>query len=374
MLRPTRAIIDLNALEQNVRGIKAELYPQTLLLAVVKADSYGHGAPQIARRALESGANWLGVALPEEGAQLRQAGLTAPILVLGAILPGSVDDVLDNDLRQTVFTSEQVQALEERADFAGKSVKIHVKIDTGMNRLGVKTSEELDQLLDTIAACPHVELEGVFTHFCTSDERDKEFTREQVSRFEGAVERIRARGYHPLLHAANSASAIELVEYQYDMVRAGIALYGCYPSEEVSRDVKLTPVMRLVSAVMHVKTIKAGETVSYNRTFQAPQDMRVATVPVGYGDGYKRLLSNRGEMLVRGKRAKIIGRICMDQTMIDVTDIEDVQVGDEVVLIGSQGQECIAAEEVAKWSETISYEVLCSLSDRIPRIYVDGTN
>jgi len=248
-------------------------------------------------------------------------------------------------------------------------------VDTGMNRVGVHKPKRLGDVLERIAQCRNLELEGMFTHFATSDEADKTFTRLQNERFLEAVRAAEEKGFSSLLlHAANSAAILDLPETHHDMVRAGIAMYGCYPSEEVRRAVPLYPVMSWKTVILHVKKIPAGETVSYGRTFTTRRDSFIATIPIGYGDGYKRLLSNCAHVLVRGKKAPVIGRVCMDQTLIDVTDIPDILPGDEVVLLGSQGDEAVTADEMGAWAKTISYEILLSVSQRVPRLYKGGAD
>ncbi|MFZ5974300.1 MAG: alanine racemase [Bacillota bacterium] len=374
-IRRTHVVIDLDSFSQNVRNLKSCIGPKTLLMAVIKADGYGHGALEIAHTALQSGADWLGVATPDEGGQLREAGITAPILVLSGAMEQGMNTVVKYDLRLTVFNIGGLWRLDEEAKRQGKHVKVHLKVDTGMNRVGVHKPKRLNDVLSRIEQCANLELEGVFTHFATSDDADKTFTLLQNQRFQDTVRVMEEKGHTSLLmHAANSAAILDLPETHYDMVRAGIAMYGCYPSAEVQKTVPLYPVMKWKTVILHVKKIPAGETVSYGRTFTTERDTFVATIPVGYGDGYKRLLSNRAHVLVRGEKAPVIGRVCMDQTMIDVTDIPDVLPGDEVVLLGRQGNESVTADQMAEWAETISYEILLSVSQRVPRVYKGGGN
>lgn len=373
--RRTHVVIDLDNFSQNVKNLKSLLRPETRLMAVIKADAYGHGAVEIARTALNSGATWLGVATPDEGRQLREAGIDAPILVLSGAMEQGMSIVVQNDLRLTVFNLGGLWRLDEEAARQGKRVKIHLKVDTGMNRVGVHKPKRLDDVLERIGQCRNLELEGMFTHFATSDEADKTFTRLQNERFLEAARAAEEKGFSSLLlHAANSAAILDLPETHHDMVRAGIAMYGCYPSEEVRRTVPLYPVMSWKTVILHVKKIPAGETVSYGRTFTTRRDSFIATIPIGYGDGYKRLLSNCAHVLVRGKKAPVIGRVCMDQTLIDVTDIPDILPGDEVVLLGSQGDQSVTADEMGAWAKTISYEILLSVSQRVPRLYKGGAD
>ena len=374
-IRRTHVIIDLNCFARNVANLKNSLRPGTMLMAVIKADGYGHGAVETARTALSSGAEWLGVATPDEGRELREAGIAAPVLVLSGAMEQGMRTVVKYDLRLTVFNLGGLWRLDDEAKRQGKRVKVHLKVDTGMNRVGVHKPKRLDDVLERIRACTNLELEGVFTHFAASDEADKAFTLLQDRRFRETVKAIKEKGHSSLLlHAANSAAILDLPETHHDMVRAGIAMYGYYPSDAVQKKVPLSPVMKWKTVVLHVKKIPAGEPVSYGRTFTTSRDTFVATIPVGYGDGYKRLLSNRAYVLVRGKKAPVIGRVCMDQTMIDVTDITDILPGDEVVLLGRQGDESVTADQMAEWAETISYEILLSVSQRVPRVYKGGVN
>jgi len=340
-------------------------------MAVVKADAYGHGSVPFAKIALKSGANCLGIAIPEEGKRLREEGVSAPIVVIGAILPEDVPMVVDYDLQPAVFSAKILRALDQYAQQAGKIVSVHLKIDSGMGRIGVRGERELDQLLEVFKECPAVELYGMFTHFANSDGADKGYAHEQFARFLAMVERVHRRGLHPMLHAANSGAIADLPETQLDMVRAGIMMYGYYPSQNVKKAIPIEPVMEVRSRITMVKTIPAGETVSYDRTYTTWRPTVVATIPIGYGDGYRRALSGKGAVLIHGQRAPILGRVCMDQCMVDVTDIPGVDEGDEVVLLGSQGEESIDADEIAEWAGTISYEVLLSFSSRVPRVYVN---
>ncbi len=369
--RPTVITIDLGAAAANMRAICGAVGPQTKVAAVVKANAYGHGAVEIARTALKNGASSLAVAIPEEGVELREAGITAPVHILGTILPEEAELVVRHDLQPTVCSMEVARALNAAAAAQDKWLPVHLKLDTGMGRIGVREDRELDHFLDDFKRLRSVGLYGVFTHFANSDGADKGFALEQYRRFTAMVARIRRAGFDPMLHAANSAAIADLPETHLDMVRAGIMLYGYYPSSNVRRDIPITPVMSLTSKVVYLKTLPAGVTVSYDRTYTTWRPTRVATIPVGYGDGYKRLLSNRGAVLLHGRRAPILGRICMDQCMVDVTEIPDVAAGDEVVLLGRQGKDHIDAEEIAAWAETISYEIPLSFTKRIPRVYVE---
>jgi len=367
MLRYNMCEIDLDAIRNNVRVMREKTADGARFLAVVKANGYGHGAAAVALAALDAGASMLAVAIPEEGIELRQAGIDAPILVLGGIDESAALAVAQHDLTQVVFDEPRIRALSAAGESLGRAVKVHLKLDTGMSRIGVRTQEEAKALTALIDSLPGVELTGCFTHMATADEDDREGTMRQIARFEQLCEAIAA--VHPgriVRHAANTASIFRYPQAHFDMVRGGIALYGYPPVPEAKG---LKPAMRWTARAVYVKTIQPGDRVSYGGTFEADRETRVMTVPVGYADGYRRGLSGKGCVLVRGRRARILGRVCMDQIMVDVTDIPDAQAGDEVVLLGAQGDEMIDADEMAAWLGTISYEVICSPSARVPRVY-----
>lgn len=371
-MRPSKVIIDLAKLDRNIRNIKRLLKPSTHLMAVVKADAYGHGAVGVAHQALASGASWLGVAIPEEGAELREAGITAPILVLGGIDETQVKTVVEYDLTQCAFSLEVARLLNYEAQRLNKRIAIHLKVDTGMGRIGLVDVESIRRFCAEVKSYSHLRLEGIFTHFAAADEEDKSFTNQQMSRFLKVLDTLRSEGIDfKWVHAANSAAIIDCPDTHFNLVRAGIAMYGYYPSPHVDHSrVHLEPILQWETKVVHVKDIDRGDSVSYGRTFIAQRPMRIATLPVGYADGYSRLLSNKGWVLIRGHRAPIVGLVCMDQVMVDVTHIPEVKPGDTAVLIGSQGEEVISAEDIARLCDTISYEVLTGIGRRIPRIYV----
>ncbi len=367
MYRHTYCEIDLSAIRHNVGVMRGKLCGGAKLLAVVKADAYGHGAVPVARAALEAGADMLAVAIPEEGETLRKAGIAAPILVLGGISPDEAQAVAQNDLTQVVFDEAAVRALAQAGQSVGKNVKVHVKLETGMNRIGLSGAKDVQRLVRLIDALEGVELDGCFTHMATADEDDRDGTMAQLARFNELCAAIAA--VHPgkiTRHAANTACIFRYPQAHADMVRGGIALYGYPPVEEAKG---LRPAMRWATRAVHVKTIQPGERVSYGGTFEAKRETRVMTLPVGYADGYRRALSGKACVLVRGRRAPVIGRVCMDQIMVDVTDIPGAAVGDEAVLLGAQGEDMIDADEMAGWLGTISYEVICSPSGRVPRVY-----
>ncbi|MEK7215094.1 MAG: alanine racemase [Chloroflexota bacterium] len=366
--RPLWAEVDLDALTHNIRQIQRRIGPDRQILAVVKANAYGHGAPAVAGAAVAAGATHLGVACVDEGVQLRAAGIGAPIVLLGFLPAWEAAVAVVHRLTPTVTTPETAHALDAACRTHRTTVDIHLKIDTGMGRFGVNPDEApaFAQFLQTL---PTLNLRGVYTHFAVADETDKTFTRRQFALFMETAGRL-PPGL--LRHVANSAAIADLPEMGLDMVRPGIALYGCYPSPYVGRDLDLRPVLSLKSYVARVHTLAAGETVSYGRTWTAPRASRIALIPCGYADGLPRITSNRGAVLIRGRRAPVVGRVCMDQHMVDVTDIPEVALGDEAVIIGRQGDAVITAEEIAALAGTINYEVLCAVAARVPRHYLQG--
>ena len=369
----TGVVIDLGAVAHNIKALKANLPKGAELAAVVKANAYGHGAVEVSRTAVKSGAELLCFATANETCEVLKSDVEAPMLVMGAPMSDSLDVIVDFGVRQCVFLPQHVIELQKKAEEKNGEALVHVKIDTGMNRIGVKTEEEFEALMATMVQCDRVTFEGMFTHFSVSDETDKAFSRKQAECFDKFYNMAIEKGFSPIRHVCNSGAIIDMPEYAFDFVRAGIAMYGYYPSSEVFKArVSLKPVMSVFSHIVHIKTVLPGESISYGRTFTVEKPMRVATVPIGYGDGFNRLLSGRGEMLVGGKRAKILGRVCMDMTMIDVTDMDDVNIGDLVTVIGTDGAQSISAEDHAEICGTISYEILLSFTPRLPRTYING--
>lgn len=367
--RPTCAVVDLDAVAHNVRMVRQRIGPERHLMAVVKADAYGHGALPVARTVLDWGADWLGVALPEEGWELRQGGIEAPILVLGPVFPAQAPLILEAGLEVALFTREMAQVLHREASRRGSQVGVHIKVDTGMGRIGLPYDKVLE-FLDDLRGLNGLRIAGVYTHLASAEE-DKAFARLQTGRFLEVCGKAESRGYSiPLRHISNSAAVLDLPGTFQDLVRPGLMIYGYYPSGKVSREIPLRPAMTWKTAVAFIKELEPGASVSYGRTFIASRRMRVATLPVGYGDGLSRRLSNRGEVLIRGKRAPIVGAVCMDMTVVDVTAIPEAAPGDEVILFGRQGPREIPVEEVAKWAGTISYEILCDVGSRVPRVYL----
>jgi alanine racemase len=366
------ADIDLNAIAHNVAELRRITHPKARFMAVVKANAYGHGAIEVAKEALNHGAQNLGVARISEGLQLRLAGIDAPILVLGYTPPELIPRLIQANLTPTVYSEEAARAISDYALSCGKTVRIHIKTDTGMGRLGftLKESRSLSDI-ETIARLPGIEIEGIFTHFATADSRDKTFAKVQLELFTDFTDKLRRRGLEiPVRHAANSAAIMEMPESHLDMVRAGIALYGLYPSDETDKTrIKLKPAMTLKSGVIHLKQVPAGFAVSYGCTYQTPKPTVIATVSIGYADGLNRLLSSRGYMLVRGQRAQIVGRVCMDLTMLDVGHIPDVKIGDEVVVFGSQENASVSVDDIASMLNTINYEIVSTITARVVRQY-----
>ncbi len=355
--------VDLAALRRNLTALRRHLPEGTGILAVLKADAYGHGLLPSAHAVEEAGADMIGVACTDEGIALRRNGVQLPVLVLGPAMQKSANHAVQHDLTMTVCSPAMVAWLEEAAQKAGKTVSVHIKIDTGMNRIGCRNADEVLAVLHELENSPHVKLTGAFTHFADADSDNDSFTRLQLERF-NQLTGLLPEGI--IRHCANSAAMLRLPEAAFDMVRTGIAMYG-YPP--VSTDIPLETCMTWETEVTYVKEVPAGEAFSYGRTFTSDAPLRAATIACGYGDGYHRAASGRGEVLIGGKRCRIIGRICMDQMMADVTDVPDCRPGDRVVLMGRMGSECITAEDVARWADTIPYEILLAATGRVRRVY-----
>ncbi len=372
-LRPAWAEINLDNLVSNLKEFRRRVGQKVKIMAVVKADGYGHGAVEVAQAAVENGCDYLGVGFLDEGIELRKAGLNTPILILGYTPPEQAEQLLHHNLVPTVFSLDLAKALAEEAKKRGEKARVHVKVDTGMGRLGIFSWEEGIDFIRELNRWPALEVEGFYTHFAAADERDKTFTLEQLSRFKKVVETLSQEGIEiPLKHAANSAASIDLSQTHLDMIRLGISLYGLYPSPEVERErVDLKPVMSLKARIIHLKEVPSGTSISYGRTYVTRSKTWIASLPLGYGDGYSRLLTGKGQVLIRGRRYPIAGRICMDQMMVDLgEDPPPVEEGEEVVIMGEQGSEAVLAEEIAGWLGTINYEVTCAVSKRIPRVYL----
>lgn len=369
MIRQNRLIIDLGAIRQNYRALADWLPAPTRVMAVVKANAYGHGLVPVARAVTREGAPMLAVAIPEEGVQLRQAGIQTPVLVLGAATKLSAQAALEYDLTQTVFDPDTLLFLENEAARLGRTAQIHIKLDTGMGRIGLRSEGEARALALALTQCPHVKATGIYTHFATADEPNADGTMNDYTRAQWETYR-RLAAFFPsglAAHVANSAAALLYPEMRLSMVREGIALYG-YPP--VPTPLPFRRAMRWETEVAHVKDVHAGDSIGYGCMFTADRPMRVATVSVGYGDGYHRAGSGKAQMLIGGQFAPVLGRICMDQTMVDVTEIPQVVPGAQAVLLGRQGENEIDADQLAGWAGTISYEVLLAVTDRVERTYV----
>ncbi|MEA3232042.1 MAG: alanine racemase [Thermodesulfobacteriota bacterium] len=381
----TRAEIDLTALAHNYRELRRITAPAADIMAVVKADGYGHGALRVARVALDCGARFLAVARLDEAVRLRQAGIDAPILLFGYSFLTDVACMAENNIRASINSSESARMLSAEAVRTGKILKVHIKIDTGMGRLGLladrltvdpdaggQVTGAVKEVL-TILSLPSIEVEGIFTHFANADAKDKAHARDQFNRFTVLLEDLDKEGFRvQFRHAANSAATIEMPETHLDLVRPGVSQYGLWPSDEVDKTlIDLRPVMTIKSTVIQVKSVGSNFAVSYGSTHHTSRPTRIATVPIGYADGFDRILSSKGHMLVKGARAPIIGQVCMDLTMIDVGHIPDVALEDEVVIMGRQGDEEITADEIAGHVGTINYEIVSSLTSRVPKIYIE---
>ncbi len=380
----TWAEVDLNAYAHNITELKRIAGRGTRLMAVVKADGYGHGAIEIAREALKNGSENLGVARINEAVQLREAGLHAPILIFGYTPPNLAETLIKYDLTQTVYSIATANSLSELADRQSRKIKVHIKVDSGMGRLGLMLNtpaagnpsnrpplNPIHEVL-SISRLPGLTVEGIFTHFATADSADKSYANRQLEDFLDFVSRLHRAGLEPpIKHAANSGALIDMPDSHLDMVRPGIATYGLYPSDEVNKShVALKPVMTLKSRIIHLKKVPAGFNISYGITHQTKKPTTIATIPVGYADGFSRLLSNRGHMLVHGQKVPIVGRVCMDLTMLDVGSVPGVEIEDEVVVFGQVGNEAITADEVAANLSTINYEIVSTITGRVARVYV----
>ena len=366
--------VNLDAIAQNVKNIKKLIGEKKELMAVVKGNAYGHDILEVSPVVLENGATRLAVARLEEAIFLRKAGITVPILVLGLTLKEQAEFLVSYDITPAVCEFEMIEKLSESAVQMNKITKIHLKVDTGMGRIGIFPYDVL-RFIKRIKALKNVEIEGIFTHFSVADEKDKFYTEEQFRKFIEILTILEKEGIKiPIKHVGNSATLLDLPHMWLDMVRPGIAIYGLYPSKEVKKTINLIPAQQFKTKIVFIKELPLGESISYGRTYITKRRMRVASLPVGYADGYNRLLSNQGEVLVRGQRVTIIGRVCMDHCMIDVTNLTQVEIGDEVVLWGSQGEEMITVEEIAQKIRTINYEIV-HMPDkkRVPKLFIrDG--
>ena len=372
------AEINLDAIKNNIKYIRKRTSPQAQVMAIVKADAYGHGVCDVTATLLANGADRLGVATVDEAIQLRNAGFDVPILILGYIAPEDIERAINADITLTVFHEEYAETVSQKALALGKKCKIHIKLDTGMHRIGYLCTDNEDTTIDSIcriAKLPGIEVEGIFSHFAKADEADPSYTHLQFDRFRKITDKLEEKGIHiPIKHICNSAGILKFPEYHMDMVRSGIITYGLTPNDEMDiSDTGLIPAMSFKATVTNVKTVTEDAPVSYGGRFVAKAGSKIATVSVGYADGYSRVLSNKAQVIINGHKANVVGNICMDQMMVDVSDITDINIGDEVILFGSNGNNMITVESVASLLGTINYETVCVVGKRVPRVYIqDG--
>lgn len=368
--RPTSVIIDTGALKHNFFRLRELISDKTGIMAVVKANAYGHGDVEVARALEPLGCGFFGVAMAEEGARLRASGITRPIVVLGGVYTGQVEDAIALDLTPVVFDLETARLIDERAKKSGLVKNVHVKVDTGMGRIGLLPGE-VAPFFEALKGFGNIAVEAVLSHFAEAENEDKEFSKRQLEVFFGILDTVRRLGFAPrYIDMANSAAAVDYRDARFNLIRPGIMLYGSYPAARLAGKIALKPVMSVKTRIVTLKRVPAGFPVSYGRTFVTRRESVIATLPIGYADGFPRRLSGKADVLVRGRRAPVAGTVCMDMTMCDVTDAPGASVGDEVVVMGSQDDESITVEEIAGKAGTISYEIFCGISARVPRIYV----
>lgn len=367
----TYAEVDLSAIRDNISAVRDRVGPYVRIMPAVKAEAYGHGAVPVSKACLEAGADLLCVANVDEAAELREAGVSGPILILGCSIPAAAEEVVQYDITSTVCEQEYAKQLSNAAIKQNKTAIVHIKVDTGMGRIGVQP-EETVELARQIVSLPGLRLEGFFTHFPSSDEPERDFTLKQINTFKSLRKRLAAEGINiPVAHTSNSGGILAFPEADFEAVRPGIIVYGYYPSPNVPRSIPIRPPLTLKTHIVFLKTVPPGTSVSYGRTHITTKASKIATLPIGYADGYNRLLSNKGEAAVRGVRVPVIGRVCMDQIMIDVTDVPGVSTGDEVVLYGG-GYEYLGVDAIASKIGTIPYEVLCAIGNRVARVYINA--
>lgn len=371
--RPTWVEISLDALRHNLHEFRSSLPAEMRIMAVVKADAYGHGAVQVARECVAEGASYLAVAFMDEALELRRGGIEAPILVLGYTPAEAVPLAVKYRITINVYSMDVLEALARRGP-EEPSVKIHIKVDSGMGRLGLNRTEDAVAFIERALSLPGIEVEGLFTHYACADEADKGYTREQYNKFERVMGHFREKGItFSYVHAGNTATAIDTPEISYNMVRLGIGMYGLYPSGEVNMErVKLRPVMTLKTRIVMLKSMEEGAAVSYGALYHASEGEQIATLAVGYADGFSRMLTGKAHALVRGKRVPVVGRICMDQCMISLQDVSGAEIGDEVVMFGEQEGLTLPTEELAEKLGTVNYEIVCMISHRVPRVYMEA--
>lgn len=368
------AKINLDNIKKNINAVREKFGDGVTVMGIVKANAYGHGAIEVSKAMEEAGVGFFGVAAIDEAIELRQNEIKSPILILGQIFIQDYITAIENNITCTVADSDTAQRLSNAALSIGKKADVHIKIDTGMGRIGFQTDDRSYDDVKSLFTLEGLNITGIFTHFACADMKDKSFTENQKKKFLDFTDRLTDEGYKiPMRHMYNSASVLDLNGYSGEMVRCGIMAYGLYPSNDVNKDIVLSPAFEFKSSISFVKDVKKGFTVSYGSTFITERDMKIATVPVGYADGYPRYLSGKGEVLVNGVRCKIIGRICMDQFMIDASHLPDIKIGDEVTLIGTQGNETITVEDVSDPEYRFNYEFCCLITPRVQRIYIkDG--
>ncbi|SDH04026.1 alanine racemase [Halanaerobium congolense] len=369
--RPTWIEINLSALKNNYNFIRSKISSRTKIAAVVKANAYGHGAVRIAKELSQLGVEYFCVGSPEEGIELRDTGIKKPILVLAEILEFQIMDVIAGDLIQTTASLETIKALNKAASKLNKIIKVHLKIDTGMGRIGF-FPKEINDVLKYVEKLEFIKIEGLFSHLAQADEADKDYSYLQLQKFNSLIKSLnKEQDKIPLIHIANSAAIIDLPETYLDLIRPGIMLYGLLPSNDLNKEADLEPVLAFKTKIIQIRELPANSFISYGSTYKTETKEKLAVLPVGYKDGYPRLLSNQGEVLIRGERAPIRGRVCMGQTIVSVDHLNEVKVGDEVVLIGKQKNEEISASEIAKLCGTINYEIVCNLSERLEKIFLE---
>lgn len=367
--------INLDNIKNNVKNIRKLLKDETKLLAVIKADAYGHGAVETARALLfDGGADYFGVATGSEAEEIRKEKINTPILILGAVFDDEYEKLIKDDVTLTVFDFNTAKKISDTANKVGKNAKIHIKIDTGMGRIGFLPNQDAVDEIVKISKLKNIEIEGMFSHFAKADEADKAPTDIQFEKFMFVKNALLKNGIKiPLCHICNSAGIMDFQKYHLDMVRSGIITYGHYPSDFVNKEcLKLESAMTFKSRVVHIKTVEKGSSISYGGTFVSDKKMKVATVSAGYADGYSRLLSNKAYVLINGEKCKVLGRVCMDQFMVDATNLKNINLGDEVILFGKSGNNTVTVEETADIIGTINYELLCGVGRRVPRIYIHG--
>lgn len=364
------AKVNLDNIQKNIKSVIHKVGDDISVMGIVKANAYGHGAVEVSKAMLSAGVKMLGVAAIDEAIELRQSGITAPILILGQIFKQDYEKAVENDITCTVIDCETAKGLSDTAISMCKKLTVHIKVDTGMGRIGFQTDDTGYEQVKGLWALDGLNIEGAFTHFACADLIDKSSAENQKKKFLDFTDKLISEGCAlPLRHMYNSAATMEMDGYRGEMVRCGIMAYGLYPSDEMNREYELFPAFEFKSSISFVKEVKKGFTVSYGSTFTTDKDIKIATVPVGYADGYPRYLSNKGEVLVHGTRCKILGRICMDQFMIDVSHLPDVKIGDEVTLVGTDGNERITVEDVSDPEYRFNYEFVCLITPRVPRIY-----